>query len=71
MTFVPHPLYISLFLQLKIKLKGRHFEAIEVTEVESQAVLHTLTEQDIEDAFKKMAEVLRMVHAHGRRLLPW
>jgi hypothetical protein len=30
-----------------------HFDAIEVMEAESQAVLNTLTEQDFQDAFKK------------------
>jgi hypothetical protein len=53
MTFVRHPIYISLFLQLKIKLKGCHFDTIEVTEADSQAVLHTFTKQDFEDAFKQ------------------
>jgi hypothetical protein len=38
---------------LKIKLKGRHFDTIEMIEAESQAVLNTLTEHDFQDAFKK------------------
>jgi hypothetical protein len=38
---------------LKIKLKSRHFDTIEVIEAESQAVLNTLTEHDFQDAFKK------------------
>jgi hypothetical protein len=38
---------------LKIKLRGRHFDTIEVTEAESQAVLNTLTELDFQDAFRK------------------
>jgi hypothetical protein len=37
---------------LKIKLKGRHFDAVEVIEAKSQAALNTLTEQDFQDAFK-------------------
>jgi hypothetical protein len=37
---------------LKIKLKGRHFDTIEVMEVESQAVLNTRTEHDFQDVFK-------------------
>jgi hypothetical protein len=53
MAVVPHPPYISLFPGLKIKLKGRHFDTIEVLEAESQAVLNTLTEYDFQDAFKK------------------
>jgi hypothetical protein len=37
---------------LKIKLKGRHFDTIEVIETESQAVLNTLTEHVFQDALK-------------------
>jgi hypothetical protein len=33
-----------------------------VIEKESQAVLNTLTEHDLQDAFEKMAEVQGMVH---------
>jgi hypothetical protein len=36
---------------LKIKLKGRHFEAMEVIDADLQALLNTLTEQDFQDAF--------------------
>jgi hypothetical protein len=57
MTAVPHPPYFSQFSRLKIKLKGRHFDTIEVIEAESQAVLNTLTEHDFQDALK-MAEAL-------------
>jgi hypothetical protein len=39
---------------LKTKLKGRPFQAIEVIEAESQAVLNTLTEHDFQDAFRKL-----------------
>jgi hypothetical protein len=35
MTAVPHPPYVSLFPRLKIKMKGRHFDTIEVMEAES------------------------------------
>jgi hypothetical protein len=42
-----------LFPRLTIKLKGRHFDTIEVMEAESQAVLNTLTERDSQVAFKK------------------
>jgi hypothetical protein len=31
-------------------VNGRHFETIEVTDAESQAVLNTLTEYDFQDA---------------------
>jgi hypothetical protein len=37
---------------LKIKLKGHHFDTIEVIGAESQAVLNTLTEYDFQDAHK-------------------
>jgi hypothetical protein len=61
MTLVPHSPYspgvahcgFSLFYRLKIKLKGRHFDIIEVIEAESQVVLNTLTEHDFHDAFQK------------------
>jgi hypothetical protein len=43
----------SLFIQLKINLKGRHFDTLEVNEAESQAVPNTLTERYFQDAFKK------------------
>jgi hypothetical protein len=52
LTVVPCPPYFSLFPQFKIKLKGHHFDTIEVIEAESQAVLNTLTEHDFQDAFK-------------------
>jgi hypothetical protein len=38
---------------LKIKLKGYHFDTIEVLKAESQVVLNSLTEHDIQDVFKK------------------
>jgi hypothetical protein len=41
-----------LVAQLKKKLKGRHFDTIEVMEAESQAVLNSLTEHDFQDAFR-------------------
>jgi hypothetical protein len=48
-----HPTYLTfLFPRLKIKLKGSHFDTVEVIEAESQAVLNTLTEHDFQDAFK-------------------
>jgi hypothetical protein len=53
MTVVPHPLYFSLFPRLKIKLRGCHFDTIEVIEAESQTALNTLTEHESQAAFKK------------------
>jgi hypothetical protein len=52
MTVVPRPFYFSLFIRLKIKLKGRHFDTIEMFEAESLTVLNTPTEHDVQDAFK-------------------
>jgi hypothetical protein len=51
-----------------IKLKGRRFDTTEVIEAESRVVPNTLTEHDFQDAFKKMAEALGMVHVRGRVL---
>jgi hypothetical protein len=53
----PHSLYFYLFPRLKTKLKGRHFDTIEVIEAESQAVLNTLTDHDFQDAFKNSRSV--------------
>jgi hypothetical protein len=38
---------------VKLKLKGRCFDTVEVIEAESQAVLNTLTEHDFQDALQK------------------
>jgi hypothetical protein len=66
MTVVPHPPNISHFPLMKIKLKGRHFDAVEVIEAESQAVLNTLTEHDFQDAFKKLQKRWkRCIHVDG------
>jgi hypothetical protein len=52
MTISPPPSNFSLFSLLKIKLKGRRFDTIEVIEAELQAVLNTLIEHDFRHAFK-------------------
>jgi hypothetical protein len=60
----------SLFPRLKkIRLKGGHFDIIDVIEAESQAVLNILTEHNYQDAFKTVAEALGTLHTHGRGLL--
>jgi hypothetical protein len=51
MTVVLHPPYFSVS-RFKIKVKGRHFDTIEVIEAESHTVMNTLTEQDFQDAFE-------------------
>jgi hypothetical protein len=52
MEVVPPPTLLSLFPQLKIRMKGRHFDTVEVMDAESQ-VLNTLTIHDFQDACKK------------------
>jgi hypothetical protein len=52
-TVVSHSPYFSQFLELKIKLKDRHFNTTEVIEAESQAVLNILADYDFHDAFRK------------------
>jgi hypothetical protein len=39
---------------LKIKLKRRHFDRIQVIEAESQAVSNTLTEHEFQEALKNV-----------------
>jgi hypothetical protein len=53
MTIVPNPSYFSLFPRLKITLKGRNSDLIEIIQAESQMVLSTFTEHDFLDALKK------------------
>jgi hypothetical protein len=64
MTVVPRQPYFSLFLQSKIKLKGRHFDTTEVVEAESLAVLNILKEHNF--MHLKMAEALGSVHTRVR-----
>jgi hypothetical protein len=54
-TVVLLPPYFTVFLQLKIKLRGRHFNTILVIEAESQALLNTVTKHDFQDAFDRSA----------------
>jgi hypothetical protein len=42
---------------LEIKLKSRHFDTIDMMEAESQAELNTLTEHDLQDAFRKWQNI--------------
>jgi hypothetical protein len=42
---------------LKIKLKGSHFDTIQVIESESQAVLNTLREHNFQDTFKNIRSI--------------
>jgi hypothetical protein len=68
-TVIPHLPYFSLFPLLKIKLKDRHIDTIEVIETESQAVMNTLTEHDFQTHLKRMAKALGTVDTRGMRLL--
>jgi hypothetical protein len=53
MAVISYPPRFLLFLQLIIKLKGHHFDTVEVIKVDSEVVLNTLMEQDFQNAFKK------------------
>jgi hypothetical protein len=57
MAAVPHAPYFPLIPRLKIKLKDRNFDTIEVTEAESRMHL-------------KMAEALGTVHTRGKGWWP-
>jgi hypothetical protein len=52
MTVIPHPFHLSLFPQLKLKLKGVHSDTSEMIKA-SQAMLITPTDHDFQDAFQK------------------
>jgi hypothetical protein len=51
MTTVHHT-HIFFDPPLKIKLKGRHFDTIEVIETEPQSVLNIFREHELQDTFK-------------------
>jgi hypothetical protein len=42
-----------IFPKVKLKLKGSRFDTIEDIQAESQRVLNTMTEKDIQEAFQK------------------
>jgi hypothetical protein len=60
MVIVPHPPYspdlapcdFALFLKLKMKLKGQHFETVSDIKRELQAVLDSIKENDFHSAFE-------------------
>jgi hypothetical protein len=60
MAVIPHPPYspdlapcvFFLFPKMKLKLKGRRFDTIEEIQTESQRVLDTLTEKDLQEVFQ-------------------
>jgi hypothetical protein len=61
MALIPNPPHSSdlvpcdffLFPKMKLKLKGRRFDAIEEIQVELQRVFDTVTEKDFREAFQK------------------
>jgi hypothetical protein len=61
MSVIAHPPYspdlapcdFFLFPKIKLKLKGRRFDTIEEIQAESQRVLDTLTEKDLQEALQK------------------
>ena len=63
MAVIPHPTYspdlapcdFFLFPKMKLKLKGRRFDTIEI-QAESQRVLDTLLEKDFQEAFQKWGD---------------
>jgi hypothetical protein len=73
MALIPHPPYspdlapcdIFLFPKMKLKLKGRRFDTTEEIQDESQSVLDTLTEKDLQQAFQKLRRWDRCLHAGG------
>jgi hypothetical protein len=66
MTIISHPPYFFLFLQFKIKLKGSHFDTIEVIEAEWQAMLNTLREHNFKVHLKKWKKCWEQwIHAEG------
>jgi hypothetical protein len=58
------------FPGLNIKLKGRHFSTVELTEAEAQAVLNSLTEHDFQDSFKNVRSAGNDTRVRGL-LLGW
>jgi hypothetical protein len=52
-TYFPSRTLLFSISLIKDKLKGRHFDTIEVVEAELQAALNNLTQHDFQDAFKK------------------
>jgi hypothetical protein len=50
---------------LKMKLRGCHFDTVEMIEAELQAVLNTLTEHDFQDAFERWQKCWKCIRAEG------
>jgi hypothetical protein len=73
MVIIPHPPYSlvlapcdsALFPKLKIKLKGRRFEAVSDIQRESQAVLDSIKENDFHRVLKRGKERDRCIRSQG------
>jgi hypothetical protein len=59
------PTLLFFVSPIEDKAKGRHFDTIEVIDAESQAVLNTLREHDIQDAFKNIKRWEMCLFAEG------
>jgi hypothetical protein len=59
------PCDFFLYPNMKLKLKGRQFDAIEEMQAESQRVFDALTERDFQEAFQKWRRWDQFLHAGG------
>jgi hypothetical protein len=76
MVIINHPPYlpdlapcdISLFPQLKMKLKGQHFETVSDIQRESQAVLNSIKENDFHGALVEWKKMTGSLYTFPRGL---
>jgi hypothetical protein len=68
MTVFSHPSYFPVFL-IEDRTERPQSDIIRVIEADSQAMLNTNTENDLQDEFKNMTGGLGTVHTCGRGLL--
>jgi hypothetical protein len=76
MSVIPHPSYspdlapCDLFLlpKMKLKLKGLQFDTTEEIQAESQSVLDSLTEKDLQETFQKWNGGARVYMQEGTTL---
>jgi hypothetical protein len=67
-TVALHASYFSMFLGLKIILKGHHFASIEIIQAESLVVQNILIEHNFQNLFKKNSETFGKVYRSGKKL---
>jgi hypothetical protein len=74
MVIIPYPPYLpdlapcdfALFLKLKMKLKGWHFETASDIQRESQAVLNSINQNDFHSAFEAWKKLWdHCIHSQG------